>query len=86
MGQKESPYAQSPYYTAYQTRQPDYTGPAWDSDSSYQPPYGDAPRPDRPQKAHRKMSRRFKSAIAAMLAVVIVAGSCGITAAVVNSR
>lgn len=102
-GQKESPFASSPYYTAAQTRQSDYTGPAWEQTGNqdqnryndpapnqdryqYQPPYQPEPSKEKVKKPRKKMGGKGRAAIAAALAVVLVAGSCGITAAVVNNR
>ena len=97
VGQKESPYAQSPYYTAYQTRQADYTGPAWEQEpghqaqeapgaSTYQSPYASQPRSPKPKKERKPLSRKSKAVIAAVLAVVLVVGSCGVTAGMVNAH
>ena len=103
VGQKESPYASSPYYTAKQTRQEDYTGPAWQPEqkNSYQPPYQEQSRqeqntyqyqppyqtqPPKQKKVRKPLSKKGKGIIAALLAVAVVAGSCGITASVVSDH
>ena len=103
VGQKESPYASSPYYSARETRQENYTGPNWDPEGkqqTYQPPYQEQPRqenryqyqpPHQPQppkakKPRKKMTWKGRTAIAAVLALAVVAGSCGITAALVNNH
>ena len=100
VGQKESPYASSPYYTAHQTRQPDYSGPAWEPGANqtrqasdqgqnqyqYQSPYQAPPKPPKQKKPRKKMGGKGKAVIAAVLAVVLVAGSCGVTAALVNNH
>ena len=103
-GQKESPYAASPYYTAAETRQADYTGPAWEEGANaqeqepsrepsyeqeqyqYQPPYQPEPPKAKVKKPRKKLGSKGRAVIAAVLAVVLVACSCGITAAVVNNR
>ncbi len=83
-GQKESPYANSPYYsynqTNQQTQQTHY-------ESAQNTGFGqetDAFRADSPKKPRKKMKTRTKHVIAAVLAVVLVVGSCGATAAAVN--
>ena len=73
-GRKESPYANSPYVTFHQNEQPQE--PQWD------PPY-EEPKPKKQKKQRKGLGRKI---LAAVLAVALVAGSCGITAALVNSR
>ena len=101
VGQKESPYSSSPYYSAQETQSDSYTGPAWNQNQQsqntnqyqnpnqnqyqYQPPYQSEP-PKRKKKERKPMGKGAKRAIAAALAVVLVGGSCGVTAAVVNNR
>lgn len=76
VGQKESPFASSPYYTAQQTQQSDYDGPAWQPEQPAQ-----AAKPHKVKKHHRGYNRRI---VAAVAAVALMAGSCGVTAALVN--
>lgn len=76
VGQKESPFASSPYYTAQQTQQSDYDGPAWQPEQPAQ-----AAKPHKVKKHHRGYNRRI---VAAVAAVAVMAGSCGVTAALVN--
>ena len=82
-GRKESPYANSPYVTTHQTEQSHYTGqPHTESSYQYQPQY-EAPKPKKQKKQHTGLGRKI---LAAVLALALVGGSCGITAALVNSR
>ena len=80
VGHKESPYANSPYYSPYNP-QPSGSG-------TYIPPQ-QTPPPVKKQpkvKKRRKLSPRGKSILAAVLAVVILVVSCAATASVVNGR
>ena len=89
-GQKESPYANSPYYTAYQAQQPGCSGPAWDAGAQnaqqpqYQPPYQSQPKPQKKQR--KKLNPKGRKVVAAGLAAALVVGSCSITAALVNNH
>ena len=69
-GRKESPFADSPYVMNHSPEQPRY----------YTPPV----EPEKPKK--KTSGKVWKKVVAAVLAVALAAGSCGITAAVVNSR
>ena len=86
-GRRESPYANSPYVMNHQPRQ-DYGSesyrqqPQAEQHYQYQPQY----EPPRPQKVKKQHTGLGKKVIAAVLALALVAGSCGITAALVNSR
>ena len=73
-GRKESPYANSPYVMYHQSQQePQYHD---------QPQY-EAPKPPKVKKQRKGLGKKI---IAALLAVALVAGSCIITASVVNNR
>ena len=75
-GQKESPYADSPYVSGAAPRQdPIHYG------YQYQP----QPRPVRETKPDKKRRAVWGRVLAAVLVVAIVAGGCLITAASVNS-
>ncbi len=81
-GRKESPYANSPYVMNHQ---PD------DSRGTYQPPrqesgYQYQPAYEPPKTKMPKKPGAGKRILAAVLSVILVAGSCGITAALVNNR
>ena len=76
-GRKESPYANSPYVMDHQTQQ-----------SSCQSQYQYQPQTEPPKKQPKEKKPKnkiWKRVVAAALAVVLVAGSCLITAACVNS-
>lgn len=70
---QESPYADSPYVMHHQ---PQYQ----------QAPQYDPYTPQTPPKQKKKSGGIWKKLLSATLVVVLVAGSCGITAAVVNNR
>ncbi len=73
-GRKESPFADSPYVTW------DRGGYRQNTSGWQQPP---APKAKKPKRAK---SGTWKKIVAAAAAVVILAGSCGLTALAVNSR
>ena len=75
-GQKESPYADSPYVTGAAPRQdPIHYG------YQYQP----QPKPPKKEKAHHAGHSVWGRVLAAVLVVALVAGGCFITAFSVNS-
>jgi len=67
-GRKESPYANSPYETNWQPRE----------EYRYQP------QTQKPQKVKKERRPLWKGALACILAVALVAGSCLVTALCVN--
>ena len=77
VGRKESPYADSPYVMTH--------GP-------YYAPYTDgAPVQEPPRKTPKYQKKKsggkvWKKVLTCVLALAVVAGSCGITAALVNNR
>ena len=76
-GQKESPYADSPYVTGAAPRQdPIHYG------YQYQPQQTKPPKKEKAHRAHRSVWGRV---LAAVLVVAVVAAGCLITAASVNS-
>lgn len=81
-GRKESPFANSPYYT-YGTA--GESGSAW---NPQEPAHPEEPaRKSNPKKAGKTHGgKAWRPAIAAVLTVALVAGSCAVTAATVNSR
>ena len=83
-GRKESPYANSPYVMNHQPDQNHHTGqqPQQESTYQYQPQY-EAPKP---QKQKKQKSGIAKKILAAVLALVLVAGSCSVTALLVNNH
>lgn len=82
-GRKESPFADSPYVMKHQPQQ--NANQNWNEQSSYSAYTNVPPVPKKAgsQKSGRKIG---KGVLAAVLAVALVGGSCGITAALVNSR
>ncbi|MGM9590274.1 MAG: S1C family serine protease [Faecousia sp.] len=84
-GRKEFPYANSPYVMNHQPEQTGYRyqPPRQDNGNFYQP-YQEAPTPPKSKKP--RTHGTGKRVLAAVLAVVLVAGSCGITAALVNNH
>ncbi|MDO5545003.1 MAG: trypsin-like peptidase domain-containing protein [Eubacteriales bacterium] len=70
-GRRESPYADSPYEMNHQAR----------SNYSAQTPL--THKPHKQKKSHKPV---WKGVLAVVLAVALVAGGCGITAALVNKR
>ena len=72
-GRKESPFADSPYVMNHQNPQQSY---------QYAPQY----EPQKPRKAKKPSQGIWKKLLAATLAIALVAGSCGITAALVNNH
>ena len=71
-GRRESPYADSPYEMNHQTQ------------SGCQAP--PTPPVHHPHKAKKPQKPVWKPVLACLLAVALVAGGCGITAAMVNQR
>ncbi len=84
-GRKESPYANSPYVMNHQPQssggayQPPVQDPHFQYQTQYDPPVS-------PKRKKSGISGMGKKIVAAVLAVVLIAGSCGITASLVNSR
>ena len=86
VGRKESPFADSPYVMNHQAQQPRQPDPnAYRCGSTYVPPIPTQP-PVKPKKQKKKRGKGWKTALCAILALAVVAGSCGITAALVNRR
>ena len=81
-GRRESPYANSPYVMNHQPHQEN-------AGYSYEPPHQepqyhyDAPKPPKVKKQHKELGKKI---LAAVLAVALVAGSCGVTALLVNNH
>ena len=72
-GRKESPYANSPYET-YQPPRQEY---------QYRPQTEPPLKPKKPKKPRKPISKKI---LAAVLAIVLVAGSCIATSAIMNYR
>ena len=78
VGRKESPFADSPYVMnrqqAYQPR------------NAYVPPVPPQQPPVKPKKQKKTNGKAWKTVLCAVLALAVVAGSCGITAMLVNNH
>ena len=80
VGRKESPFADSPYVMNHQPEPNPYR-------NTYVPPVPPQYPPQNPKKVRKANSRKvWKTVLSAVLVLALVAGSCGITAAMVNSR
>ena len=80
-GRKESPYANSPYVMNHQSENTGYQQQeqtAYQYQPQYEPPK--APKVRKPRKG------LGKKILAAVLALALVGGSCGVTALLVNNR
>ena len=86
VGRKESPFADSPYEMNHKPQSNTYRQPdpnAYRCGSTYVPPVP----PQMPQKPKKKKSGKgWKAVLCAVLALAVVAGSCGITAMLINNR
>jgi len=85
-GRKESPYTNSPYVMNHQPRE---QAPRHDyrQEQQYGYQYQSRPESVKPPKAKKKTAPGFwKKVVAAVLVVALMAGSCAITASVVNDR
>ena len=78
VGRKESPFADSPYVMNHQPDPNQYR-----CGSTYVPPIPPQP-PVKPKKA--RTGKGWKRALSIVLALAVVAGSCTITAAIVNNH
>ena len=81
VGRKESPFADSPYVM---NRQPDPN--AYRCGSTYVPPIPPQQPPVKPKKKKKSGGKVWKTVLCTLLALAVVAGSCGITATLVNNR
>ena len=79
VGRKESPFADSPYVMHHQQ----HSEPPR---STYVPPVPPQYPPVKPKKQKKNGGKVWKTVLCAVLALAVVAGSCGITAALVNDR
>lgn len=83
VGRKESPFANSPYVMNQPRPEPE----PYRYQNAYVPPVPPQEPPRKPKKQKSGSSRKVWTVVlCAVLAVVLVAGSCGITAAVVNNN
>ena len=80
-GRKESPFANSPYVMNQAQPNPD----PYRYQNTYVPPVPPQEPPCK-MKKQKKFGKGWKAVLCAVLALAIVAGSCGITAAMVNNH
>ncbi len=76
-GRKESPYANSPYVRQEPRQEYQY---------QYQPQTQPPQKPPKPKKERKPRKGVWKGILCAVLAIALVAGSCGITAYLVNEN
>lgn len=81
VGRKESPFANSPYVMNQPRPEPE----PYRYQNSYVPPVPPQ-EPPRKVKKQKKSGKGWKAVLCAVLALVVIAGSCGITAALVNNK
>jgi len=82
VGRKESPFADSPYVMNRRPNPSDYR-----CGSTYVPPIPPQQPPVKPRKEKKAGSGKvWKGVLAAVLVLAVIAGSCGITAAMMNDR
>ena len=81
VGRKESPFADSPYEM---NRRPNPS--AYNFGSTYVPPIPPQQPPVKPKKERKEGGKAWKTVLCAVLVAALVAGSCGVTAALVNNR
>lgn len=81
VGRKESPFANSPYVMNHSA------GNYYNPNAGYVPPVPPEQPPVRKPKAKKRGGRKgWRAALCVMLALAVVAGSCGLTAALVNQH
>ena len=81
-GRKESPYANFPYVMNHQPQAEEYRHTQQEANYQYQPQYV-PPKPPKAKKQHKGLGKKI---LAAALALALIAGSCGVTAFLVNNR
>ena len=82
-GRRESPFANSPYVMNHQQSAAD----PYRYQNAYVPPVPPQEPPRKPPKAKKKRSGKgWKVALCAALALVLIVGSCGATAYLMNSK
>ena len=89
VGRRESPFADSPYVMNRRAEPaaPQRPNPSdYRCGSTYVPPIPPQYPPVKPKKQKKEGSGVWKKILCAVLALAVIAGSCGITAALVNNR
>ncbi len=84
VGRKESPFANSPYVMNQPRPQPE--AEPYTYQTSYVPPVPPQEPPRKMKKKNGNGRKVWKVVLCAVLAIALVAGSCGITAALVNNH
>lgn len=79
VGRKESPFADSPYVMSHRPQETAYDQPASDT------PQSASEKPEKKNKQKRSGSI-WRGAAAVVLALILVAGSCGVTVVLVNDH
>lgn len=86
-GRKESPFADSPYVMNHSEQTQSGSGSYYQTNIHQQSANTQMPPVQRPPKIKKKKSGKgWRAAVAAVLAVALVGGSCAITAVTVNNR
>ena len=81
-GRKESPCANSPY--VMNQKQPG--ADPYHCQNTYVPPVPPQEPPHKPKKQKKSGGKTWKAVLCAVLALAVVAGSCGITAMLINNK
>ena len=81
-GRKESPFANAPYVMNHEQPKAE----AYQYQSTYVPPIPPQEPPRKIKKPRKPMGKVWKGILCAVLALAVVGGSCGITAALVNNK
>ena len=81
VGRKESPFADSPYEMNHRPNPNQYR-----CGSTYVPPIPPQQPPKKPKKQRKPMGKGWKTVLCIVLALAVVAGSCGVTAVLVNNH
>ena len=84
VGRKESPFANSPYVMNQPRPQPE--AEPYTFQTSYVPPVPPQEPPRKMKKKNGNGRKVWKTVLCAVLAIALVAGSCGITAALMNNH
>ena len=77
-GRKESPFANSPYMMNHSQPEP--------AADRYEQPYVPPVPPQKPKKVKKSVGKTWKTILCAVLALAVIAGSCGLTAFLVNEH
>ena len=81
-GRKESPFANSPYVMNHEQPKAD----PYQYQSTYVPPIPPQEPPRKMKKQRKPVGKVWKTILCTVLALAVIAGSCGLTAYMVNSK